>query len=110
MIAHTRVHAIMLYTSVYHPCTVPCPGQNRIFLFFEGSFLEAARAVLFHATAIHCHHGRDIEDPSFFVLGQVLQVCPQIQSSIQPEKIEKQARELNCHEASTQDEEFVART
>ena len=34
----------------------------------------------------------------------------QIQSSIQPEKIEKQANELNCHEGSAQDEEFVART
>ena len=55
--AFTRVHAIML-----RPC---CPGQNRLIFF---SFFEAARAVLFHATAIHCHHGRDIEDPSFFVL------------------------------------------
>ena len=38
------------------------------FLVFEGSFLEAAQAVLFHTNAIHFHHGRDIEDPSFFIL------------------------------------------
>ena len=35
---------------------------------------------------------------------------PQIQISNKPEKIKKQASELNCHKESTQDEEFVART
>ena len=35
---------------------------------------------------------------------------PRIQSSIQPEKIEKWTSELNCHKETTQGEEFVART
>ena len=35
---------------------------------------------------------------------------PQIQSSIQPEKIVKWTSELNYHEESTQDEGFVAIT
>ena len=48
---------------------------------FEGSLLQAARAVLLHTTAIHCHHGRDIEDPWFFVLERVLQVCPKFKVS-----------------------------
>ena len=34
---------------------------------------------------------------------------PQIQSSIQPVKTKKRASELNCHEESTQDEEFVSK-
>ena len=42
--------------------------ESIFFLVFEGSFLEAAQAVLFHTNAIHFHHGRDIEDPSFFIL------------------------------------------
>ena len=81
-----RVYAIISYTSAYR-CTAPYPGQNE-FLVFEGSFLEAPRAVLFHATAIHCHCGIDIEDASFLVLERVTDLPP-IQSSIQPEKIEK---------------------
>ena len=46
----------------------PYPGQNGFFSFFEGSFLEAPRAVLFHTTVVHCHHGIDIKDASLFVL------------------------------------------
>ena len=59
-----------------------------MFLVFEGLFLEAPQAVMFHATAIHCHYGIDIEDASFLVLERVTDLPP-IQSSIQPEKIEK---------------------
>jgi hypothetical protein len=71
--------------------------------------LKAPQAVLFHATAIHCHYGTNIEDASFFVLECVTDL-PQIQTSIQPGKIEKWTSELNCHEESTQEEEFVAIT
>ena len=85
------------------------PWTEWIILVFEGSFLEAPRAVLFHATAIQCHHGIDIEDASFFVLEQVTDLPP-IQSSIQPEKIETWTSELNYHKESTQDEEMVAIT
>ena len=85
----TRVYAIISYTSAY-PCTAPYPGQNEFFFVFEGSFLKAPRAVLFHATAIHCHHGIDIEDASFSVLERITDLPP-IQSSIQPEKINGQA-------------------
>ena len=43
-------------------------GQTGLFSFFDGSYLEAPTAVLFHATAIHCHDGIQIADASFFVL------------------------------------------
>ena len=39
--------------------------------------LKVPRAVLFHATAIHCHYGIDIEDASFLVLERELLICPQ---------------------------------
>ena len=60
------------YLSVYRAL----PRTEWIFLVFEASFLEAPWAVLFHATAIHCHYGIDIKDSSFFVLEWVLQICP----------------------------------
>ena len=71
MITHARVrimrvHAIISYTSAY------------LSVVFEGSFLEAPRAVLFHATAIHCHYGIDIEDASFLVLERELLIFPQL--------------------------------
>ena len=63
----THVHDNLVYVRI--SIRVPRPTQDRMnFLVFEGSFLEAPRAVLFHATAIHCHYGIDIEDASFFVL------------------------------------------
>ena len=46
---------------------------------------------------------------SFLVLERVTDLPP-IQSSIQPEKIEKWTSELKYHEESTQDEELVAIT
>ena len=49
--------------------------QYEFFQVFEGLFLEAPRAVLFHATAIHCHDGMDHDDASVFVLGSELLVC-----------------------------------
>ena len=68
------VYAIISCTSAYLSMYRALP---RIFLVFEGSFLEAPRAVLFHATAIHCHYGIDIEDASFLVLERELLICPQ---------------------------------
>ena len=65
------MHAYVLrgYTLVIRPYNCPCIapylGQNE---FFEGWFLKALQAVLFHATAIHCHHGMDVNKASFFVL------------------------------------------
>jgi hypothetical protein len=50
-----------IYLSVYRVL----PKDRMNFLVFEGLFLEAPRAVLFHATAIHRHYGTDIEDASF---------------------------------------------
>ena len=50
------VRAMGLYVSVY-------PTQDRM-IIFEGLFLKVP---LFHATAIHCHYGLDIEDALFFV-------------------------------------------
>ena len=44
------------------------PGTEWIFLIFKGWFLKGPQAILFHATATHCHYGRDIENASFFVL------------------------------------------
>lgn len=54
---------------VHMSIRVLCPAMERIdfFLFFEGPFLEVARAVLFHGIAIHCHHYKDVNDPSFFL-------------------------------------------
>ena len=86
----TRVYAIISYMSAYLSVYRALPRTEWIFLFFEGSFLAAPRAVLFHATAIHCHYGKDIEDALFFVLE-----CHQFKSSIQLEKIEKWTSELN---------------
>ena len=71
--------------------------------FHEGLFLEAPQVVLFHATALHCHHGMDVDKASLFVIG-----LPPIQSSSQPEKIEKRMSELSSYKKSSQDEEFVA--
>ena len=72
----THIYAIMLYTSVYLSVYRALPRTESIFLIFQGSFLKAAQAVLFHTTAVDCNHGRNIEDPSFFILERVLQVCP----------------------------------
>ncbi len=49
---------------------VPRPTQDRMNFSRsrKGWFLEAPRAVLFLATAIHFHYGTDIEDASFFIL------------------------------------------
>ena len=55
------------------------PKHDELFYFFDGSFLEASKAVPFHATAIHCHHSMDFADAFFFVLGSELLVCPQFQ-------------------------------
>ena len=105
-----QVYTIISYTSAYLSVYRTLPRTEWIFLVFEGLFLEAPRAVLFHATAIHCHYGRDIEeDASFLVLERVTDLPP-IQSSIQPEKIEKWTSELKYHKESTQDEELVAIT
>ena len=52
------------------------------------SILKAARAVLFHATNIHCHHSRGIMDPSFYILEWMLHVCTEF-DSIQPDRIKK---------------------
>ena len=73
----TRVYAIIPYMSAYLSVYRALPRTEWIFLVFEGSFLEAPRAVLFHATAIHCHYGKDIEDASFFILERELLICPQ---------------------------------
>ena len=78
------------------------------FIFFDSLFLETLRAVLFHTTAIHYHHGMDFDDTSFFVLGSVTGL-PQIPSYRQPEKFEKWTTELNCHKETTQDEDFLAK-
>ena len=73
-----------------------------IFRVFEGSFLEAPWAVLFHATAMHCHHGMDIDDASCFV--ECYKSAPSLS---QPEKL---MSELSCHEKSSQDEKLVVKT
>ena len=57
----------MLHISVYR--TLPRTESS----YFQGLFLEAAQPVLFHATAVHYYHGKDIEVP-LFILEQVLQV------------------------------------
>ena len=94
---YTSSHNNIAYVRV---TTTPYPGQNGFFSFFEGLLLEAPWAVLFHATATHCHHGTDA---LFFILEWVLQVLLQIQSSIQPQKFEKRTSELNCPKKSTWD-------
>ena len=75
----TRLYAMILYTSVNASAYRALPKHDELFQFFDGSFLEASKAVPFHATAIHCHHGMDFADASFFVLGSELLVCPQFQ-------------------------------
>ena len=85
---------------------VPRPAEDRIdFSHFKGTFLEAARAVLFHTTAIVYHHGRDIKNPLFLLWNRCYKFAP---NRIQPVKIKKRVNELKCHEKSTQGEEFVA--
>ena len=80
------------------------------FRVFEGSFLEAPRVVLFHATAIHCHDGMDHDDASVFRSGiRVTSLLP-IRSSSQTQKIEKRPSKINCHRGSIQDEDFLAKT
>ena len=78
----TRLYAMILYTSVNASACRALPKHNELFQFFDGSFLEASKAVLFRATAIHCHHGMDFVDASFFILGPELLVCPQFQVTV----------------------------
>ena len=77
----TRLYAMILYTSVNASAYRALPKHDELFQFFDGSFLEASKAVPFHATVdvIHCYHGMDFVDTSFFVLGSELLVCPQFQ-------------------------------
>ena len=64
---YTSTRNSIVYVCI--PIRVPPPtGTEWIFLIFEGWFLEVPQAVLFHATATHCHHARDIKYASFFVL------------------------------------------
>ena len=77
-----QVYAIISYTSAYLSVYRTLPRTEQIFLVFEGSFLEAPRAVLFHATAMYCHYGRDIEDASFFVLERELLICHHLQGAL----------------------------
>ena len=78
-----------MYMSAYL-CTVPYLGQTG-FLTFKDPFLEA--------TFIHMAETSRISRFSFW--------NGQIHSSIQIEKIMKWVSDLNCHEESPQDEEFV---
>ena len=77
---------MILYTSVNASAYRALPKHNELFQFFDGSFLEASKAVPFHTTATHCHHGMDFVDTSFFVLGSELLVCPQFQVTVQIKK------------------------
>ena len=84
----TRLYAMILYMSVNASAYRALPRKNELFQFFNGSFLKASKAVLFDATAIHCHHGMDLVDASFFVLGAELLVCPnsKLQSATEDRK------------------------
>ena len=70
-IYYTSTHNVV-YIRISFPYTAPHEGQNK-FLSFSKSCFEAPQLVLFHGTAVHFHHGRDIEDATFFVLECV---CP----------------------------------
>ncbi len=119
MITHVRVHITQqrvntrsntVYVRISISVPRPTQGQNES-LVFEGSFLKSPRAVLLHATAIHCRCGTDIEDRCLVFRSEVsFTDLPRIQISIQAGKIEKWTSELNYHEESNQDEEFVATT
>lgn len=45
-LVHVRIIIHVLY---------PTLGRTNFFLFISGSYLEVPGAVLFHATATHCH-------------------------------------------------------
>ena len=47
----TRLYAMILYTSVNASAYRALPKHDELFQFFDGSFLEASKAVPFHATA-----------------------------------------------------------
>ena len=108
--AFTRVHAIMLYTSIYLSVYRALPRTESLYLVFRRL---VSRSGLSGSVPRYCyalppwqrHRGSLV-----FRSGTNVTGLPQIQSSIQPVKIKKQASKLNCHEESTQDEEFVART
>ena len=53
---------ILLYVHITVYCAMTVPYE--FFWVFEGSSLEAPRAVLFHATTIHCHDGMDHDGAS----------------------------------------------
>ena len=68
--AHARMYYASTHNNIVYVCIIypPYPGQNTFFSFSKADFFEVPRTVLFHTTAIHCHHGRDIEDALFFVM------------------------------------------
>ena len=85
------------------------PKHNELLQFFDGSFLEASKAVPFHATATMVW--TSLMPPFLFWPGPELLVSPQFQVTVSPgQKIEKRTSELSCHEESTEDEDFLAQT
>ena len=67
IIIHMHVHVYKIsYTSAYLSMYCALPRTELIFLVFEGSFFEAPRVLLFHATAIYA--ATMIEDASIFIL------------------------------------------
>ena len=102
------VYAIISYTSEYL-CTTPYPGQNEIFHFERLVSRSASSSFVPHycytCPLWYRHQGCPI-----FCSGMRVTDLPPIQSSNQPGKIEKWTSELNYHEESTPDEEFVAKT
>ena len=117
MIMHARVRKLyyagirnnLVYVRI--SIRVPCPTQDR--MNFSRFRRLVSRSASSGSVPRHCytlplwyrHRGCLV-----FCSGMSVTDLPRIQSSIQPEKIKKWTSELNYHEGSTQDKEFVART
>ena len=83
------------------------PRTEWIFLIFEGWFLKALQAVLFHATATHCYHGRDIVDALFLFWKECYRFAPN--SKFHSATKDREMNVLKHRKENTQDEEFIAR-
>ena len=100
---HARTHTCIMCNKhvVYLSASEPSPGRMN---FFNSSFPQA---VPFHAIAMHYYHGMDFMVPHF-PSGIRLASLPQLSSFNQPQMIEKHMSELNCHEETFQDKDFLA--
>ena len=95
-----------VYCSVYHAL----PRTDWIFLVFRRPITGSAYSgsvPFYRYTLLPWYRDRGC---FVFHSGMSVTGLPRIRSSIQPEKIEKRSSESNCHEETTQDKEFVART